>query len=61
MGPDRLAATSGLVAALAALALAIAPAAGAAFEPGAESAHDPIYPQVGNGGYDVLHYAIELD
>lgn len=61
MGRDRLAATSGFVAAAAALALAIAPAAVAGFEPGSESAGDPIYPQVGNGGYDALHYAIELD
>jgi aminopeptidase N len=58
---DRLAATSGFVAVAAALALATAPAATAAFEPGSKSAGDPIYPQVGNGGYDVLHYAIELD
>lgn len=46
---------------MAALALATAPAAVAAFGPGSESAGDPIYPQIGNGGYDVLHYAIELD
>jgi aminopeptidase N len=31
------------------------------FEPGARSIGDPLFPQVGNGGYDAAHYAIELD
>jgi aminopeptidase N len=57
---DRLAATSGFVAAAVVIALATAPAAVTAFEPGAKSLGDPIYPQVGNGGYDALHYTIEL-
>jgi aminopeptidase N len=57
----RLAATSGIVAIAAALALAAAPGAAASFEPGAKTLGDPLYPQVGNGGYDVVHYAIELD
>ena len=34
---------------------------GEAFEPGARTLGDPIFPQTGNGGYDVLHYDIELD
>jgi hypothetical protein len=28
--------------------------------PGAESIGDPYYPQLGNGGYDVWHYTLEL-
>jgi aminopeptidase N len=57
---DRPAVTSGIVAAAAVLLLAIAAPASAAFSPGARSAGDPIYPQVGNGGYDVLHYEVDL-
>ena len=30
------------------------------YSPGAEGIGDPFYPQLGNGGYDVLHYALEL-
>ncbi len=29
--------------------------------PGAPGLDDPIFPLLGNGGYDVIHYAIELD
>jgi aminopeptidase N len=28
--------------------------------PGADSLNDPYYPQMGNGGYDALHYTIDL-
>ncbi len=30
-------------------------------EPGSESLDDPLFPGLGNGGYDVLHYQLELD
>ncbi len=30
-------------------------------EPGADTVGDPLFPQAGNGGYDVLHYRLELD
>lgn len=30
-------------------------------EPGSGSLGDPLFPEAGNGGYDVLHYRIELD
>ena len=36
-------------------------AVAAAYEPGSRSLGDPIIPQIGNGGYDVRHYAIDLD
>jgi aminopeptidase N len=48
-------------------ALALAPAAAAAkshhvkYRAGARSIGDPLFPQVGNGGYNVSHYAINLD
>ncbi len=41
--------------------LAAAAPVSAAFQPGARSLGDPIFPQIGNGGYDVRHYAIDLD
>jgi len=31
------------------------------FTPGARTLNDPLLPQIGNGGYDALHYDIELD
>jgi len=46
------------------LLMALAAAPGEAkprFEPGARSAGDPILPQIGNGGYDALHYEIGLE
>lgn len=49
-----------IVAALALLALTAAPAGAQDFRPGATSLGDPLYPQIGNGGYDALHYAIDL-
>ena len=30
-------------------------------EPGSDSIGDPYYPSMGNGGYDVLHYTIDLN
>jgi aminopeptidase N len=35
--------------------------AGPAFTPGARTLGDPIFPQIGNGGYDAQHYEIDLD
>ena len=35
--------------------------AGPEFTPGARTLGDPLFPQIGNGGYDALHYRIELD
>jgi len=32
-----------------------------AFTPGARTLGDPLLPQIGNGGYDARHYAIDLD
>jgi aminopeptidase N len=50
---------AGALAILAAAAtLAVAPAAGA--QSGAAGLSDPIFPQAGNGGYDVSHYDLEL-
>ena len=47
-----------------AVALATAPTQGASarplFTPGAASAGDPYFPDMGNGGYDVQHYDIGL-
>src|SRR3954449_3081422 len=40
--------------------LAAAAPAGAAFSPGAPGLGDPLYPQAGNGGYDVGHYGLTL-
>ena len=36
------------------------PDAAAAFVPGAAGVDDPIFPQLGNGGYDALHYTLDL-
>ncbi|HEY8466734.1 MAG TPA: M1 family metallopeptidase [Solirubrobacterales bacterium] len=33
----------------------------AEFTPGSRSLGDELFPQIGNGGYDALHYTIELD
>lgn len=40
-----------------------APAAGfaATFKPGAETLGDSLFPTIGNGGYDVRHYDLDLD
>jgi aminopeptidase N len=54
-----------LVTTLAAVALLAAAtpagATGASPEPGADGIGDPYFPQLGNGGYDVLHYDLALD
>jgi aminopeptidase N len=43
-------------------ASAVSPAAAApAFTPGARSLGDSLFPTIGNGGYDVRHYDLELD
>ena len=34
---------------------------GPVFTPGARTLDDPLLPQIGNGGYDVRHYEIDLD
>jgi aminopeptidase N len=44
----------------AALALA-APAGAADWTAGAPASGDPFFPQMGNGGYDVRHYSLDLD
>jgi aminopeptidase N len=50
------------VAAVAALALCVAPTAfGASFTPGSDGLGDPMFPLAGNGGYDVSNYALTLD
>ena len=46
---------SGILLAIAAAALVLAGPAVAAYGPGAKSLGDPIFPQIGNGGYDVGH------
>lgn len=48
------------LAALVSAAIA-APATAATFSPGSKSLGDPMFPQIGNGGYDVLHYEVDLD
>ena len=44
---------------LAALIL-LAPPAASGFSPGATSLGDPLFPQIGNGGYDARHYDVDL-
>ena len=54
---------SARILAAAALVLCLAlcsPTAASALEPGADSLGDPLFPQIGNGGYDVDHYDIAL-
>jgi len=55
------AAASGIALAVTTVFLAAAASAPAAFTPGSKSLGDPIFPQIGNGGYRVRHYAIDLD
>lgn len=46
----------------AALVLLLLPAtAAAAAKPGALSVGDPLFPQIGNGGYDALNYDLDID
>ncbi len=42
------------------LLLLILPAAALAQQPGADGIGDPYFPQLGNGGYDVQHYTLDL-
>jgi aminopeptidase N len=44
-----------------AAALALASPAAAAPTPGSSGLGDPFFPNAGNGGYDVSHYALDLD
>src|SRR5215208_3933003 len=43
------------------LALLLPSAAAAAFTPGSRSLGDPLLPALGNGGYDVQHYDLNID
>jgi hypothetical protein len=45
----------------AAPAVAAAPPLAALPSPGTAGIGDPYYPVLGNGGYDVLHYTLDLD
>jgi aminopeptidase N len=49
-----------LVLAIALLALTAAPASAAGPSPGATGIGDPLFPGLGNGGYDVQHYDLDL-
>jgi aminopeptidase N len=42
------------------LAVAALAAPARAASPGADGVHDRLFPQLGNGGYDVLHYDLDL-
>jgi aminopeptidase N len=55
------AASGALAVTVATVFLAAAASAPAAFTPGSKSLGDPIFPQIGNGGYRVSHYEIDLD
>jgi aminopeptidase N len=58
----RLASAAAALLAAAALSLAGAAAASAGtFSPGSKSLGDPIFPQIGNGGYDVGDYEVDID
>src|SRR5688572_17623139 len=48
------------IAATVAFAIAAGPAGAQDYRPGSQSLGDPLLPQIGNGGYDVRHYAIDL-
>ena len=43
------------------LSLALSSTASAAYAPGARSLGDPLFPNLGNGGYDALHYDLTID
>lgn len=43
------------------LASVLLAACGLAYERGSDGIGDPYYPMLGNGGYDVSHYSIEVD
>ncbi|TXS41136.1 M1 family peptidase [Streptomyces sp. uw30] len=44
-----------------ALALALTACGGVHGTPGSSGVRDPYFPKAGNGGYDVTHYALDLD
>src|SRR4051812_38505724 len=50
-----------LMAAALALAAGAPSAAADGLSPGTPGLGDPFFPLAGNGGYDVLHYALKLD
>ncbi len=61
MGKKSIALGLGLVLSLGLAAAPAAPAKQKAkYRPGARSIGDPLFPQIGNGGYNVSHYAIDL-
>jgi hypothetical protein len=43
------------------LSLLLTSTASAAFTPGSRSLGDPLFPALGNGGYDVQHYGLNID
>jgi hypothetical protein len=59
-GPQRCKASDGTVT-IAAVPGPPEPPKPPNFQPGARSAGDSLFPQIGNGGYDARHYDIELD
>ena len=61
MNSRRLSTLLVLALGIGSLALGASTAFAGAFTPGAKSLGDPIFPQIGNGGYDVRGYAIDLD
>ncbi|MFJ5712102.1 M1 family metallopeptidase [Streptomyces sp. NPDC093105] len=59
--PRAAAVTAAALAALGLLAAGCTPAAGGVRgTPGASGLQDPYFPRLGNGGYDVSHYALDL-
>jgi aminopeptidase N len=60
MEGTRCRAWTAAAAAAAALLLAAAQAPASAASAGATGSGDPVYPHLGNGGYDVAHYDLEL-
>ena len=60
-GPKKCRASASRVAIEAAPAPQPQPASQPTFTPGSRTLGDPLLPQIGNGGYDALHYAIDLD
>lgn len=50
-----------LLCALTVLALGASTAAAGTFQPGSKSLDDPIFPQIGNGGYDARAYEVSLN
>ena len=50
-----------VLAAVAAVLVLAAPAGASQFTPGSPGLGDPFFPLAGNGGYDVRHYALDLE